>query len=64
MLLSAIYGVPSIGIHRAKNQSSSSQQGLRLGTKNEGFLPKIQMRRFGETGLGGVLETSFDSSTL
>ena len=31
--ISMIHKVPSIGIRQAKNQSSSSQQGLRVGTK-------------------------------
>ena len=36
-LLSSIYGVPSVGIHRAKNESSSTRRGLCVGTENMGF---------------------------
>ena len=36
-LLSSILGVPSVGICRAKSESSSTQRGLRVGTKKEGF---------------------------
>ena len=36
-LLSSIYGIPSVGISRAKSESSSTRRGLRVGTKNEGF---------------------------
>ena len=36
-LLSSIYGIPSVGIRRAKSESSSTRIGLRVGTKNEGF---------------------------
>ena len=36
-LLSSIYGVSSVGIFRAKNESSSTRQGLRMGTENMGF---------------------------
>ena len=36
-LLFSIYGVPSIGIRRAKNKSSSTRQGLRVGNENMGF---------------------------
>ena len=36
-LLSTIHRVMSVGICRGKNQSSLSQRGLRVGTKNEGF---------------------------
>ena len=35
--LSTIHGVSLVGIRLAKNQSSLSQRGLRMGTKNEGF---------------------------
>ena len=36
-LLSLIYKVPSIGIRRAKNESSSTRRGLRMSTKNTGL---------------------------
>ena len=36
-LLSSIYGVLSVGIHRPKNESSSTRRGLHMGTKNTGF---------------------------
>ena len=36
-LLSPILGVPLVGIHRAKSESSSTRRGLRVGTKKEGF---------------------------
>ena len=36
-LISSILGVPSIGIRRAKSESSSTRRGLRVGTKKEGF---------------------------
>ena len=36
-LLPPIPRVPSVGIHRAKSESSSTRQGLRVGTKNTRF---------------------------
>ena len=36
-LLSSIQGVPSVEIRRAKNESSSTLWGLRVGTENTGF---------------------------
>ena len=36
-LLSSIYRVSSVGIYRAKNESSSTRQGLRVGTENMRF---------------------------
>ena len=36
-LISSIYGVPSIGIYRTKNESSSTRRGLHVGTENTGF---------------------------
>ena len=36
-LLSLILGVSSVRISRAKSESPSTQQGLRVCTKNEGF---------------------------
>ena len=36
-LLSSIHGVLSVGICRAKNKSSSTRLGLRVGTKNMRF---------------------------
>ena len=66
-ILSSIYRFSSIGIPRAKSERSSTRQGLRMGTKKRGISPKIEMRRFREikfSGLGGVLEISFSSTTL
>ena len=60
-----IHGVPSV--HRAKNQSLSSQRRLRMGTKNKGFHRRSEEGDLGKldfSGLGGVLETSFGSITL
>ena len=36
-LLSSIYGVSTVGIRRAKNESSSTRRGLRVRPKNKGF---------------------------
>ena len=36
-LLSMIHGDRLVGIHRVKNESSSTRQGLRVGTENVGF---------------------------
>ena len=36
-LLSTFYGDRLVEIYRAKNKSSSTRQGLRVGTKNTGF---------------------------
>ena len=36
-LPSKIYGVPSVEVHRAKNESLSHRQGLCVGIENEGF---------------------------
>ena len=36
-LLSSIYGVSPIEIRWAKNESSSTRRGLRMGTENTGF---------------------------
>ena len=36
-LLSSIHGVPSVGICRAKNESSFTRRGLRVDTENTGF---------------------------
>ena len=36
-LLSMTYGVPSIGICQANNESSSTRHGLRVGIENMGF---------------------------
>ena len=36
-LPSKMYRVPSVEVHRAKNESSSHRQGLRMGTENTGF---------------------------
>ena len=66
-LLSSTYGVPLVGIHQAKNESASTQRGLRVDTKREGFHRRSKGRGFGKSnfsGLEGVLETSFGSSTL
>ena len=66
-LLSPIPGVLSVGIRRAKSESSSTRRGLRVGTKNEGFHRRSKGRDFRKSkfsGLGSVLETSFGSTTL
>ena len=36
-LLSSIHRVPSVGIRRAKNESSSTRRGLHVGTENTRF---------------------------
>ena len=36
-LLSSIYRVPLVGIHRLKNKPSSTRRGLRMGTENTRF---------------------------
>ena len=36
-IFSSIHRVPPVGIHRAKNESSSTRRGLRVSTKNMGF---------------------------
>ena len=56
-----------VGICWAKNESSNTRRGLRVGTKKEGFHRRFKGRGFGKSnfsGLGGVLETSFGSSTF
>ena len=66
-LLSLIPGVLSVGIHRAKSESSSTQQGLRVGTKKKGFHRRSKGGDFGKSkfsGLGSVIETSFGSTML
>ena len=66
-ILSMIYGVPSVRIRQAKNQISSSRQGLRVGTKNEGFHQRSKEGNLGKSdflGLRGVLKTFFSSTTL
>ena len=66
-LLSSIPGVPSVGIRRAKSESSSTRRGLHVGTKKEGFHRRSKGEDFWKSkfsGLGGVLETSFGSTTL
>ena len=66
-LLSTIHEVLSVGIGRAKNQSSSSRRGLHMSMKNEGFHRRSKERDFEKSkfsGLGDVLETSFSSTTL
>ena len=66
-LLSSIYGVPSVGIRRVKNESSSTRRWLHVSTKKEGFHLRSKggdFRKSKFSGLGGVLETSFGSNTL
>ena len=56
-----------IGFRRAKSKSSSTRQGLHVGTKKEGFHRRSKGGDFGKSKfsrLGGVLETSFGSTTL
>ena len=36
-LLSSIYGVSTVGIHRTKKEKCSTRRGLRVSTKNKGF---------------------------
>ena len=51
----------SVGIRRAKNISSSTQRGLRVGIENTGFL-RGSSEEFGKSkvsGLGSVHETSY-----
>ena len=48
-LLFSIYGVPSVGIRRAKNESSSSRRGLREGTKKKGFQRRSKGKGFGKS---------------
>ena len=48
-LLSSIRGVPSVGICRAKSESSSTRQGLRVHTKNEGFHQRSKGGDFGKS---------------
>ena len=67
-LLFSILGVPPVIIHQAKSESSSTQRGLRVGTKKmRGFTEDPKEEISGNqffSGLGGVLETSFGSTTL
>ena len=60
-LLSSIIGVPSIGIHR---ESSSTQQGLQIHTKNEGFHKKSKGRNFGVGRLPTSATTLQEVGTL
>ena len=67
MLLSTIHEVSSVGIRRAKNQSSSSQRQLRVCTKNEVFHQRSKggdLKKSEFSSLGGVIETSFGSTML
>ena len=48
-LLYSILGVLSVGICRAKSESSSTKRGPRVGTKNEGF---HRRSKGGDFGLG------------
>ena len=57
-LLSTIYGDQLVGIRRAKNEISSTQRGLRVGTKNVGFHQRSKGGDFGKSrisGYGGFL---------
>ena len=66
-LLSLIYRVPSVEIRRAKSESSYTRRGLRVSTKKEGFHRRSKGVGFEKSkfsGLGGILETSFESTTL
>ena len=56
-----------VEIRRAKSESSSTRRGLCMGTKKEGFHRRSnggEFRKSKFSGLGGVLETSFDSTML
>ena len=46
-LLSLILGVPPIGICQAKSESSSTQRGLRVHTKNKEFHRRSKEEDFG-----------------
>ena len=43
-LLSSMYVVSTVGIRRAKNESSSTRRGLHVSTKKHGISPRIQVR--------------------
>ena len=43
-LLFLIQGVSTIGICRAKNESSSTRRGLRVSTKNTGFAENLSKK--------------------
>ena len=59
-LLSSIYGVLSIGVRRAKNESSFTRRGLLLGTENTIFSEDSnkEFRKSKVLGLGSVHGTS------
>ena len=59
-LLSTIYGVPSIGIRWANNESSSHRRGLRVGTESARFRrgPNEEFGKSKVSGLGSVHEAS------
>ena len=66
-LLSSTYGVPLIGIRRAKSESLSTRRRLRVSTKKGDFTEDPNEEISGNQiflGLEGVLETSFYSTTL
>ena len=51
-LLSVIYGVSLVRVHRAKSESSSTQRGLRVGIKNVGFCQRFE-GGFGKSKISG-----------
>ena len=48
-----IYGVSLVGFRRAKNESSPHRQGVRVGTRKEGFRRSSKRRDFGKSKLFG-----------
>ena len=53
-----IYGVPLVGLRRAKNESSSHRRGVCVSTRKEGFRQSSKRGDFGNSrllGLGGFL---------
>ena len=59
-LLSTIYKISSVGIRKAKNESSSHRRGLCVGTKNVNFVmdPSEEFGKSMVSGLGSAHEAS------
>ena len=49
-----IYGVSLVSFRRAKNESSSPRQRVRVGTWNEGFHRRSKREDFGKSKLSGL----------
>ena len=49
-----INGVPLVGFHRAKNESSSHRQGVRMSTRKEGFHQSSKRGDFGNSSLSSL----------